>query len=56
MSEWWVGFIYGAVALSVLELLAAITIGIVVARRDKDARKIIEDRIFRRRWPNGQGG
>ena len=48
MSEWWIGFLWGAVAVAQIEVVAFVAILAVTRRRDRQLKRILEERIFTR--------
>jgi len=47
MDKWWVGFIYGAVAVSVGEFVLAVGIGLYFRHQDRKALRRLEARLYR---------
>lgn len=47
MAEWWIGFIYGAAAASVIEVVLAVLIWQWMAYKDRKALRRLEERLFR---------
>lgn len=55
MSEWWIGFLWGAGAVTAVEIIAFVAILAVTRRRDRQLKRILEERIFTRLRPNDRG-
>ena len=47
MGEWWVGFCWGAGAISVTEVVLAVAIWLWIDYQDRKALRRLESRLFR---------
>lgn len=46
MAEWWIGFCWGAAAMSVGEVVLGVGIGLWLRHRDREAARRAEARIM----------
>jgi hypothetical protein len=53
MAEWWIGFLYGAGAVSVGEVALAVAIGLYFRRQERKALDRLEARLYR--YAGGSG-
>jgi hypothetical protein len=53
MAEWWIGFLYGAGAVSVVEVVLAVAIGLYFRRQERKALDRLEARLYR--YAGGSG-
>jgi hypothetical protein len=47
MAEWWIGFLYGAGAVSVGEVVLAVAIWLWIRYQDRKALRRFENRLYR---------
>ncbi|MCL5884261.1 MAG: hypothetical protein M1377_02760 [Deltaproteobacteria bacterium] len=47
MNGWWNGFIYGALAVSVVEVVLFVAVMLWIGYQDRKAARRIEERLFR---------
>jgi hypothetical protein len=53
MAEWWIGFLYGAGAVSVVEVVLAVAIWLWIRYQDRKALRRLEARLYR--YAGGSG-